>query len=133
MEFISAIERFVELHQNILNANQALKDAKKEKAILYKQILEYMTSHAIQSHTHDGFDIIAKESEIKGKIDLEMIEHMMENMIGETVSQEHVEKMITSLADNLSSGDIKTTLSIKKIKGPKKSRSKKSKKNEETD
>ena len=107
MEFVKNIERFVELHQNIVSANQALKDSKKEKTILGKQLLEYMTSHAIQEHAHDGFNVIAKETEKKGKIDLEMIETMMENMIGETVNQEHVERMVTTLADSLSSGETK--------------------------
>ncbi|AAC96582.1 hypothetical protein PBCV1_A214L [Paramecium bursaria Chlorella virus 1] len=132
MEFVKNIERFVELHQNILSANQALKDSKKEKTILGKQILEYMMSHAIQEHAHDGFTVIAKESEKKGKIDLEMIEGMMENMIGETVNQEHVERMVTMLADSLSSGETKVSLSIKKIK-EKKPRGKKGRKTEDTE
>lgn len=133
MEFVKNIERFVELHQNIVSANQALKDSKKEKTILGKEILEYMMSHAIQEHAHDGFNVIAKETEKKGKIDLEMIEGMMENMIGETVNQEHVERMVTMLADSLSSGETKASLSIKKIKEEKKPRGKKGRKTEDTE
>lgn len=132
MEFVKNVERFVEIHQNIITANQALKDSKKEKTILGKQILEYMMSHAIQEHAHDGFNVIAKETEKKGKIDLDMIEGMMEGMIGETVNQEHVERMITVLADSLSSGETKVSLSIKKIK-EKTSRGKKGRKTEDTE
>ena len=133
MEFVKNIERFVELHKNITSANQTLKDSKKEKTILGKQILEYMMSHAIQEHECDGFNVVAKETEKKGKIDLEMIEGMMENMIGETVNQEHVERMVTVLADSLSSGETKVSLSIKKIKEPKKPRGKKGRNTEETE
>ena len=133
MEFVKNVERFVELHENIMSAHKALKDSKKEKAILGKQILEYMTSHAIHNHDHDGFSVIAKETEKKGKIELEMIEHMMEGMLGETVKQEHVERMVTTLAESMSSGETKMSLSIKRIKEPKQPRAKKSKKAEESD
>ena len=39
MEFITNVERFVELHKNIAEASRMMKDSKKEKTILGKQIL----------------------------------------------------------------------------------------------
>jgi len=131
MDFITNVERFVELHQNIMNANQTLKNSKKEKSILGKQILEYMTSHAIQEHPHDGFNVIVKETEKKGKLDLETIENMLEGMVGETVNQEHVERIVAALADSLMSGETKASLSIKKIQESKKPRGKKDRNDED--
>jgi hypothetical protein len=125
MEFISNIERFVELHKNILNAQKAMKDSKKEKAILGKQILEYMTSHRLSSHEVDGFAVITKETEKKSKLSLEMVEAMLENLIGDTLTQEYVDKVLSALVDTESSGEIKTTLQIKKVKAPKEKKSKK--------
>jgi len=125
MEFITNVERFVELHKNIAEASKMMKDSKKEKTILGKQILEYMMAHHMSSHEVDGFTVVNKESEVKGKLSLEMIEAMLENLIGDTVTQEYVDRIVTALA-NTGEGDIKNTLQIKKIKEPKEKKSKKS-------
>ena len=125
MEFITNVERFVELHKNIAEASKAMKDSKKEKTILGKQILEYMVTHHMASHEVDGFTVINKEVEVKGKMTLEMVEAMLEGIIGETISQEYIDRIVTALA-NTGEGDVKNTLSIKKIKEPKQKKSKKS-------
>ncbi len=125
MEFITNVERFVELHKNIAEASKMMKDSKKEKTILGKQILEYMVAHHMSSHEVDGFTVVNKEVEVKGKLSLEMIEAMLEGIIGETVSQEYIDKIVTALA-NTGEGDVKNTLQIKKIKEPKQKKSKKS-------
>lgn len=125
MEFITNVERFVELHKNIAEASKAMKDSKKEKTILGKQILEYMVNHHMASHEVDGFTVVNKETEVKGKLSLEMIEAMLEGIIGETVSQEYVDKIVTALA-NTGEGDVKNSLQIKKIKEPKQKKGKKS-------
>lgn len=127
MEFITNVERFVELHKNIAEASKLMKDSKKEKTILGKQILEYMIAHHMSSHEVDGFTVVNKESEVKGKLSLEMIENMLEGIIGETVTQSYVDKIVTALA-NTGEGDVKNTLQIKKIKEPKEPRGKKGKK-----
>jgi hypothetical protein len=125
MEFITNVERFVELHKNIAEAAKLMKDSKKEKTILGKQILEYMVTHHMASHEVDGFTVINKEVEVKGKMTLEMVEAMLEGIIGETISQEYIDRIVTALA-NTGEGDVKNTLSIKKIKEPKQKKSKKS-------
>lgn len=121
MEFITNVERFVELHQNIANAQKAMKDSKKEKTILGKQILEYMVTHHMATHEVDGFAVVNKETEVKGKLSLEILEAMLENLIGDTVTQDYVDKILHALV-NQETGDIKNTLQIKKIKEPKKSK-----------
>ncbi len=125
MEFITNVERFVELHKNIAEASKAMKDSKKEKTILGKQILEYMIAHHISSHEVDGFTVVNKETEVKGKMTLEMVEAMLEGIIGDTVTQEYVDRIVTALA-NTGEGDVKNTLQIKKIKEPKAKKGKKS-------
>ena len=125
MEFISNVERFVELHKNIAAAQKAMKDSKKEKTILGKQILEYMIAHHMSSHEIDGFTVVNKETEVKGKLSLEMIEAMLENLIGDTVTQDYVDKILSALM-NQETGDVKNSLQIKKIKEPKEKKSKKS-------
>jgi len=125
MEFIANVERFVELHKNIVEAQKAMKDSKKEKTILSKQILEYMMTHHMESHEIGGFTVINKESTVKGKLSLEMIEAMLEGIIGDTVTQNYVDKILSALM-NQESGDVKNSLVIKKLKEPKKE--KKSKK-----
>ena len=125
MEFISNVERFVELHKNIAEASKAMKDSKKEKTILGKQILEYMVTHHMASHEVDGFTVVNKETEVKGKMTLEMVEAMLEGIIGETISQEYVDRIVTALA-NTGEGDVKNSLQIKKIKEPKAKKGKKS-------
>lgn len=125
MEFITNVERFVELHKNIAEASKMMKDSKKEKTILGKQILEYMIAHHMSSHEVDGFTVVNKESEVKGKMTLEMVEAMLEGIIGETISQEYIDKIVTALA-NTGEGDVKNTLQIKKIKEPKQKKGKKS-------
>ena len=126
MEFITNVERFVELHKNIAEASKAMKDSKKEKTILGKQILEYMLTHHISSHEIDGFTVVNKETEVKGKLSLEMIEAMLENLIGDTVTQDYVDKILSALM-NQETGDVKNTLVIKKLKEPKEKKEKKSK------
>jgi hypothetical protein len=121
MEFITNVERFVELHKNIAEASKAMKDSKKEKTILGKQILEYMIAHHMSSHEIDGFTVVNKETEVKGKLSLEMIEAMLENLIGDTVTQDYVDKILSALM-NQETGDVKNSLQIKKIKEPKKSK-----------
>ena len=118
MEFITNVERFVELHKNIVEASKAMKDSKKEKTILGKQILEYMMTHHMAVHEMDGFSVINKETEVKGKLSLEMIEAMLENLIGDTVTQDYVDKILSALM-NQETGDVKNSLQIKKIKEPK--------------
>ena len=125
MEFITNVERFVELHKNIAEASKAMKDSKKEKTILGKQILEYMMTHHMAAHEVDGFSVINKETEVKGKLSLEMIEAMLENLIGDTVTQDYVDKILSALM-NQETGDVKNTLQIKKIKEPKQKKGKKS-------
>ena len=122
MEFVNNTERFVELHKNILDAQKAMKDAKKEKTILGKQILEYMLAHHMTSHEVDGFTVVNKETEKKGKLSLEVIESMLENLIGDTMTQEYVDRVLSALVDTESTGEVKNTLQIKKIKEPKKSK-----------
>ena len=132
MEFISNVERFVELHKNIVAAQKAMKDSKKEKTILGKQILEYMIAHHMATHEIDGFTVVNKETEVKGKLSLEMIEAMLENLIGDTVTQDYVDKILSALM-NQETGDVKNTLVIKKLKEPKGPREKKSKKSKNDD
>lgn len=132
MEFITNVERFVELHKNIAEASKAMKDSKKEKTILGKQILEYMVTHHMSSHEVDGFTVVNKESEVKGKLSLEMIEAMLENLLGETVTQDYVDKILSALM-NQETGDVKNSLQIKKIKEPKEPRGKKGKKSADGD
>lgn len=132
MEFITNVERFVELHKNIAEASKAMKDSKKEKTILGKQILEYMLTHHISSHEIDGFTVVNKETEVKGKLSLEMIEAMLENLIGDTVTQDYVDKILSALM-NQETGDVKNTLVIKKLKEPKEKKEKKSKKSANDD
>ena len=125
MEFINNVERFVELHKNIAEASKAMKDSKKEKTILGKQILEYMMTHHMAAHEVDGFSVINKETEVKGKLSIEMLEAMLENLIGDTVTQDYVDKILSALM-NQETGDVKNTLQIKKIKEPKQKKGKKS-------
>jgi hypothetical protein len=133
MEFIANVERFVELHKNIAAAQKAMKDSKKEKTILGKQILEYMMTHHMAVHEMDGFSVINKETEVKGKLSLEMIEAMLENLIGDTVTQDYVDKILSALMNQETTGDVKNTLVIKKLKEPKEPKQKKGKKTADDD
>ena len=133
MEFITNVERFVELHKNIAAAQKAMKDSKKEKTILGKQILEYMMTHHMAVHEMDGFSVINKETEVKGKLSLEMIEAMLENLIGDTVTQDYVDKILSALMNQETTGDVKNTLVIKKLKEPKEPKQKKGKKTADDD
>jgi len=133
MEFITNVERFVELHKNIAEASKAMKDSKKEKTILGKQILEYMVTHHMASHEIDGFTVVNKETEVKGKLSLEMIEAMLENLIGDTVTQDYVDKILSALMNQETTGDVKNTLVIKKLKEPKEPKQKKGKKTADDD
>ena len=133
MEFITNVERFVELHKNIAAAQKAMKDSKKEKTILGKQILEYMMTHHMATHEVDGFTVVNKETEVKGKLSLEMIEAMLENLIGDTVTQDYVDKILSALMNQETTGDVKNTLVIKKLKEPKEPKQKKGKKTVDDD
>jgi hypothetical protein len=126
MEFVNNVERFIELHKNIVDAQKAMKNSKKEKTILGKQILEYMMTHHIDSHDADGFTVINKETPVKGKLSLEMIEAVLENLIGDTVTHEYIDKILSTLAST-DEGDVKNTLQIKKIKEHKAKKGEKSK------
>lgn len=130
MEFVANAERFIALHKNIIDSQKSMKNAKKEKTILGKQLLEYMLSHKMESHEVDGFTMISKESEKKGKLSIEMVEAMLENLIGDTMTQEYVDKVLTALVETESSGEMKNTLQIKKVKEPSKNKKSKSKSSE---
>jgi hypothetical protein len=80
-----------------------------------------MIAHHMSSHEIDGFTVVNKETEVKGKLSLEMIEAMLENLIGDTVTQDYVDKILSALM-NQETGDVKNSLQIKKIKEPKKSK-----------
>jgi hypothetical protein len=125
MEFIKQTERFVELHKNILDANKLMKDAKKEKTILSKEILEYMVSHRMETHEHDGFAIVAKEVEKKGKMSIEFIENLLNNLIGDMLDEEKIHDIVSALVESETTGDTKNVLSIKKMKEKKTPRGKK--------
>lgn len=132
MEFIKNVERFVELHQNIITANQTLKDSKKEKTMLKKQILEYMMTHHILEHHCDGFVVINKETERKGKLEIEFIQALLENVIDEVIDQVKYERIINAIIEGIPS-EIKNSLSIKKFKPANESKEKKSKKTDDHD
>ena len=74
MEFITNVERFVELHKNIAEASKAMKDSKKEKTILGKQILEYMMTHHMAAHEVDGFSVFAIEERVNINLEIEFKE-----------------------------------------------------------
>ena len=130
MEFVANAERFIALHKNIIDSQKSMKDAKKEKTILGKQLLEYMLLHGMGSHEVDGFSMVNKETEKKGKLSIEMVEAMLENLIGDTMTQEYVDKVLSALVDTESSGEMKSTLQVKKIKEPSKTKKSKSKSSE---
>ena len=124
MEFIKNVERFVELHQNIVAANQTLKDSKKEKTMLGKQILEYMMTHHIQEQECDGFVVTNKETERKGKLEIEFIEALLENTIDTVIDQSKFEQIINAIVEGTPS-ETKNSLGIKKFKEQKEKKSKK--------
>ena len=78
------------------------------------------------THEIDGFTVVNKETEVKGKLSIEMLEAMLENLIGDTVTQDYVDKILSALV-NQETGDVKNTLVIKKLKEPKEKKEKKSK------
>ena len=79
----------------------------------------------MSSHEVDGFTVVNKETEVKGKLSIEMLEAMLENLIGDTVTQDYVDKILSALM-NQETGDVKNSLQIKKIKEPKQKKGKKS-------
>ena len=89
-------------------------------------------THHMSTHEIDGFTVVNKETEVKGKLSLEMIEAMLENLIGDTVTQDYVDKILSALM-NQETGDVKNTLVIKKLKEPKEKKEKKSKKSADGD
>ncbi|AGE50316.1 hypothetical protein ATCVCanal1_804L [Acanthocystis turfacea Chlorella virus Canal-1] len=131
MEFIKNIERYVELHVNLIEVAKTTKDMRKEKTILGKELLEYMISHNIKEHSYEDFDIINNEKEVKNKMSLEVVEGMLEQFCNETLDQEKIDSIISAIANSEMSGDTKNSLSIKKKKSEKKPR--KSKKQAEAE
>ncbi|AGE55809.1 hypothetical protein ATCVMN08101_957L [Acanthocystis turfacea Chlorella virus MN0810.1] len=122
MEFIKNVERYVELHQNLIDVAKTTKDMRKEKTILGKELLEYMVSHNIKEHTYEDFDLINNEKEVKNKMSIEVIEGMLEQFNNEVLDQQKIDRIVSAIANSELSGDTKNTLSIKKKKGEKKPR-----------
>ena len=116
MDFIKTAERFVELHEIILNANKNMKDYKKEKTSLSKEILGYMVSHHMETYDAGKFIITNKEMEKKGKLSVDFVEGMLEHLIGDTLDQEKLDRIISALLESERSGETKNVLSIKKLK-----------------
>lgn len=125
--FINSIERFVELHKNLIDAAKTTKDMRKEKATLGKEILDYMVQHNIKDHVVDDFEIINVEREVKAKLTLETIEAMLEAVVNETLDQEKIDSIVSAISAAETTGETKNALSIKKKKKqPKERKSKKS-------
>jgi hypothetical protein len=122
MEFIKNVERYVELHQNLIDVAKTTKDMRKEKTILGKELLEYMVSHNIKEHSYEDFDLINNEKEVKNKMSIEIIEGMLEQFNNEVLDQQKIDRIVSAIANSELSGDTKNTLSIKKKKGEKKPR-----------
>jgi len=122
MDFLRNVERYVELHQNLIDVAKTTKDMRKEKTILGKELLEYMVSHNIKEHTYEDFDIINNEKEVKNKMSIEVIEGMLEQFNNEVLDQQKIDRIISAIANSELSGDTKNSLSIKKKKGEKKPR-----------
>lgn len=129
--FINSIERFVELHKNLIDAAKTTKDMRKEKATLGKEILEYMVQHNIKDHVVDDFEIINVEREVKAKLTLETIEAMLEAVVNETLDQEKIDSIVSAISAAETTGETKNALSIKKKKQPKERKSKKSSDNDD--
>ena len=125
MDFLKNVERYVELHQNLIDVAKTTKDMRKEKTILGKELLEYMVSHNIKEHSYEDFDIINNEKEVKNKMSIEVIEGMLEQFNNEVLDQQKIDRIISAIANSELSGDTKNSLSIKKKKGEKKRKSKK--------
>jgi hypothetical protein len=125
MDFIKNVERYIELHQNLINVAKTTKDMRKEKTILGKELLEYMMSHNIKEHAYEDFELINNEKEVKNKLSLEIIEGMLEQFNNETLDQGKIDSIISAIANSENSGDIKNSLSIKKKKQPRQPRKKK--------
>ena len=122
MDFIRNVERYVELHQNLIDVAKTTNDLRKEKTILGKELLEYMVSHNIKEHSYEDFDIINNEKEVKNKMSIEVIEGMLEQFNNEVLDQQKIDRIVSAIANSELSGDTKNTLSIKKKKGEKKPR-----------
>ena len=131
MDFIKNAERFVELHMNLAEIAKTTKDIRKEKAILGKELLEYMVSHNIKDHVYEDFTILNNEKEVKNKLSLEVVEGMLEHFCNETLDQQKIDSILSAIADTELSGETKNSLSIKKNKQPKQPR--KSKKQAESE
>ena len=122
MDFIRNVERYVELHQNLIDVAKTTKDMRKEKTILGKELLEYMMSHNIKEHAYEDFELINNEKEVKNKMSIDIIEGMLEQFCNETLDQQKIDSIISAIANSELSGDTKNSLSIKKKKGEKKPR-----------
>ena len=123
--FVNNVERYVELHKNLMEAAKTTKDMRKEKTALGKELLEYMIQHQIADHVHDGLEIINKTREVKNKLSVELIEGMLENFVNENLDAEKIGRIVTAIVESEMSGDTKNALVVKKVKEPKKPRAKK--------
>jgi hypothetical protein len=124
-------EKFIELHKNLIENAKTTKTMRKEKSMLGKELLEYMLKHEIADHVHDGFEIVASERDVKNKLNVEMIEGMLENFVNENLDQEKIDKIITAIVESELSDEKKTVLTVKKTKQPRKPRAKKTAANED--
>lgn len=120
MDFVKNVERFVDLHTTILDANKSMKEHKKEKASLGKEILGYMVSHHMDTYDAGKFVITNKEMERKEKLSVDFVEGMLEHLIGDTLDQEKLDRIISALLESERSGETKNVLSVKKLKESKK-------------
>ena len=133
MEFIRNVERYVELHQNLIEVAKTTKDMRKEKTILGKELLEYMISHNIREHSYEDFDLINNEKEVKNKMSIEVIEGMLEQICNEVLDQQKIDRIVSAIANSELSGDTKNSLSIKKQKKKGEKKPRKSKKQAEAE
>ena len=122
MDFLRNVERYVELHQNLIDIAKTTKESRKEKTILGKDILEHMVSHKMLEHSYEDFELINNEKEVKNKMSIDIIEGMLEQFCNETLDQQKIDSIISAIANSELSGDTKNSLSIKKKKGEKKPR-----------
>ncbi|AGE56204.1 hypothetical protein PBCVNEJV1_163L [Paramecium bursaria Chlorella virus NE-JV-1] len=131
MNFVKSAERFIELHKNLIENAKTTKEMRKEKAIIGKELLEYMIKHKIADHPHDGFEIVAKERDVKNKLSVEMIEGMLENFVNENLDQEKINKIINAIIKSEESDEKKMSLAVKKTKDPRDPKKTKTKKTDD--
>jgi hypothetical protein len=127
MNFIKSAESYISLHKNLIEAAKSTKEMRKEKKILGDQLLEYMLQHDLKDHVHDGYELINKESSMKNKLSIEMIEGMLEQFVNENLDQPKIDKIVQAIVESELSDEKKNSLQIKKSKAPKEPKAKKSK------